>query len=255
MSHSIDSPHVGSHTGRLLAIGDIHGCARPLRAICDSLQLSAEDTLVILGDFINRGPQTREVIQTLIQAAQQCELIVIQGNHEEEMLAARQDARCFQQWLAMGGVATLASYGLETPLSKSDHEWTFSKNAPPKLSQASLQMVPPEHWQIIEQAKPYWEFEGFFFTHAGYDPDLPLAKQSPTELRWLGLSDWSVRPHCSGKTAIVGHTPNLAGRVVDFGFLKCLDTGCGLGGCLTAMDLHTGHQWQCAEDSEKVVWS
>ncbi len=82
----------------------------------------------------------------------------------------------------------------------------------------------------------------------------PLDQQLPTELRWLALSDWTVRPHCSGKTAIVGHTANLAGRIVDFGFLRCLDTGCGLGGCLTAMDILSGHQWHCSENSEKVVW-
>ena len=79
--------------------------------------------------------------------------------------------------------------------------------------------------------------------------------QSAMELRWQALNDWQVRPHCSGKTAIVGHTPNLTGRVVDYGFLRCLDTGCGLGGYLTAMDVRTGQQWRCAQESEKVVWT
>lgn len=251
-SHPQNGP---GRIGRLLAIGDIHGSARPLRAILDAIGLQAEDTLVLLGDIINRGPATREVIEMLLQAAQQCELIVIMGNHEEEMLAARDDPRSFQHWLAMGGVATLASYGAETALSKSEEEWAFSETGPPKLDMALLKLIPREHWQVIEQAQNYWEFENYFFTHAGYDPDVSLDKQLPTELRWLSLGDWTVRPHFSGKTAIVGHTPNLAGRVVDFGFLRCLDTGCGLGGCLTAMDIRSGQQWHCAEDSEKVVWS
>lgn len=260
MAPADENPHNGGpfvekpRQGRLLAIGDIHGCAKPMRALLDAILPQPEDTLVILGDFINRGPATREVLEVLLQVGQQCELIVILGNHEEELLAARQDVRSFHQWLAMGGAATLASYGVDTQSSKSEDEWALSESGGPKLGPCILKIIPIEHWQIVEQARAYWECGNYFFTHAGYDPDLPLDKQSPTELRWLALSDWSVRPHCSGKTAIVGHTPNLSGRIVDFGFLRCLDTGCGLGGRLTAMDILSGHQWHCPEDSEKVVW-
>ena len=93
--------------GRLLAIGDIHGCVRPLRAVLDAISLVADDTLVVLGDFVNRGSATRDVMEVLIQVAQQCELILILGNHEEELLAAREDQDAFHRWLSMGGVATL----------------------------------------------------------------------------------------------------------------------------------------------------
>ena len=248
------APPVGHLPGRLLAIGDIHGCVKPLRAILDALTLESTDTLVVLGDFINRGPATQQVIEVLIQVAQQCELILILGNHEEELLAARKDPVAFKHWLSMGGVATLASYGVHTHLGKTEEEWAFSESGPPKLEPESLQSIPAEHWQVLEGAQDWWECDHFFFTHAGYDPQRPLDRQSATELRWLAISDWQVQPHCSGKTAIVGHSANLAGRVVDFGFLRCLDTGCGLGGCLTAMDIRTGQQWRCAEDSEKVVW-
>ncbi len=153
-----------------------------------------------------------------------------------------------------GGMATLASYGIETPPAGSEDEWAFSEKGQPKLLASCLESIPREHWNVIEQALGWWQFENYFFTHAGYDPNLPLEKQSAAELRWLSLDDWPVRPHCCGKTAIVGHTPNLAGRVVDFGFLRCLDTGCGLGGCLTAMDIRDRHLWHCPQDSEKVVW-
>ncbi len=218
--------------GRLLAVGDIHGCIRPLEAILDSVHLVAGDTLVVLGDFVNRGPATRQVIEQFLHLQASIRLITILGNHEEEMLAARHDQAALARWLAMGGRATLASYEAD-----------------------SLSEIPPEHWAFIESAVPWWETQEFFFTHANYAADVPLADQSSLELRWMALDDQPVRPHMSGKTAIVGHTPNLAGRIVDFGFLRCLDTGCGLGGCLTMMDLESGHSWQCAELSQKVIWN
>jgi serine/threonine protein phosphatase 1 len=157
---------------------------------------------------------------------------MILGNHEEEMLAARHDRQAYGRWLAMGGSATLLSY--------SDN--------------ADLTDIPEAHWRFIEAAVPWWECEGYFFTHANYAPEVPLCEQTAWELRWLSLSERPPQPHCSGKTAIVGHTPNLSGHVVDFGFLRCLDTGCGLGGRLTVMDVHSRQIWQCSEESEVVIW-
>lgn len=226
-----DGPNTNSG-GRLLAIGDIHGCIRPLDALLDSLQLQTSDTFVVLGDFVNRGPASRQVLERLVELTTQTRVVAILGNHEEEMLAARDDHLAFQRWLAMGGRVTLASY---------DHA-------------TSLDEIPRTHWQFVEQAVPWWECENYFFTHANYDHELAFSEQSALELRWLAVGDQPIKPHYSGKTAIVGHTPNLAGRVIDFGFLRCLDTGCGLGGRLTVMDVRTRQIWQCAETSDSVLW-
>ncbi|MCC6507605.1 MAG: serine/threonine protein phosphatase [Pirellulaceae bacterium] len=241
--------------GRLLAIGDIHGCLTALEAVLDAIQLTAADHLVILGDFVNRGPATRQVIDRLIRLQTETQLVIVLGNHEEEMLAAREDFNAFRRWLSMGGAATLNSYPAKTLASAGACSPAESNNAVDFThEQEDLSKIPAEHWQFLESAVAWWESGEFFFTHAGYDADLPLSEQTSIELRWLGLSERTVRPHCSGKTAIVGHTPNLLGRVVDFGFLRCLDTGCGLGGYLTAMDIHSRHIWQCAQGSQKVVW-
>lgn len=212
-------------------MGDIHGCIRPLDALLEMLQLCSEDTLVVLGDFINRGPASCEVIERLLALERETQLVSILGNHEEEMLSARSDPLALQRWLVMGGRATLTSYGVK-----------------------SLEEIPLDHWTFIERALSWWEVEEYFFTHANYNADLPLSDQSALELRWLPVGDQPIKPHCSGKTAIVGHTPNLAGRVVDFGFLRCLDTGCGLGGRLTVMDIRTRQTWQCEESSRSVLW-
>jgi serine/threonine protein phosphatase 1 len=230
--------HSAKHTtpqsnGRLLAMGDIHGCLCPLEALLESLRLGGEDTLVVLGDFVNRGPKTRQVLERLLQLAREIRLVAIMGNHEEEMLAARRDEMAMLRWLEMGGQATLDSYG----------------------PAASLSDIPAAHWLFLEQTLPSWECGDFFFTHACYAPEIPLADQQPHELRWQSIHEFHVRPHVSGKTAIVGHTPNLSGRIVDYGFLRCLDTGCGLGGQLTVMDVRTGEYWQCGEESPVVRWA
>ena len=86
---------------------------------------------------------------------------------------------------------------------------------------------------------PYFETDTHFFVHANYDPKLPLAQQDGRTLRWLSLLDSVPGPHCSGKIAIVGHTPQE--DVLKLGHLICLDTGCGLGGKLTEMG--TGEVW------------
>jgi serine/threonine protein phosphatase 1 len=226
------APTEAHKIGRLLAIGDIHGCARPLEALLEALQPTRADIIVGLGDFVNRGPASNQVLSALIELQQQSRFIGILGNHEEEMLAARHDRRALARWLEMGGEATLKSYS----------------------ATARLEDIPNSHWQFLESALPWWECEEYFFTHANYDPDLPFDEQSAIDLRWRGLADHPIRPHYSGKTAIVGHTPNLSGRVVDFGFLRCLDTGCGLGGCLTVMDVRSRQTWQCGETSHNVIW-
>ena len=203
---------------------------QPLETLLAGLALQPDDTLVVLGDFVNRGPASRQVVERLIWLQSQTQLVTIFGNHEEVMLAARYDEYALARWRAMGGDATLASYGTE----------------------ATLLDVPETHWRFLQQALPWWEREDFFFTHANYAPDLPLAEQTPLELRWLGLNEQPPRPHCSGKTAIVGHTANLYGNIVDYGFLRCLDTGCGLGGCLTVMDVRSRQIWQCDELGNRV---
>lgn len=220
---------------RLLAIGDIHGCVVPLEALLDVLQPGPADFLVVLGDFVNRGPASRQVVERLIDLGRQTQLVTILGNHEEEMLAARFDELARGRWLAMGGEATLASYS--------------SRSAPA----ARFEDIPDAHWRFLSEALSWWECEDYFFTHANYVPDLPLAEQTAAALRWLSLNEMPPQPHMSGKTAIVGHSANLAGRVVDYGFLRCLDTGCGLGGRLTAMDVRSRAIWQCSEQDRVIL--
>jgi serine/threonine protein phosphatase 1 len=212
--------------GRTIAIGDIHGCSTALDALLQAIGPRQDDTIVCLGDFVDRGMDSKGVLDRLIALAGQCRLIPILGNHDEMMLNARNGKDDFRFWMACGGIATLDSYG----------------------SSGRIDLIPPSHFRFLERCLPWWETENNFFTHANYKPDQPLAKQDDGTLRWLSLQDFTPEPHLSGKIAVLGHTPQP--EVLDRGHLVCIDTGCGLGGWLTALDVGTGQQWQVNERGE-----
>ena len=95
---------------RVIAIGDVHGCATALRQMLELIAPNPSDTLVILGDCIDRGPDSRGVIDQVLALRKQCELVCILGNHEEMMLGARRGRSEFELWTDCGGVATLDSW-------------------------------------------------------------------------------------------------------------------------------------------------
>lgn len=213
---------------RTIAIGDIHGCSIALSRLIDAIQPREKDTLVILGDVIDWGPDSRGVIESLLRLSEQCRLIPLLGNHEEMLLAARESRSELRYWLKFGGDETLRSYG----------------------SLDGLDAVPSGHLRFIKSSPQWHESEEFIFVHANYDPRLPMERQSGTRLRWEHLDPSEAKPHVSGKTIIVGHTPQMKGNVLDLGFVVCLDTGCCEGGWLTALDVTTGHIWQSNQQGE-----
>lgn len=208
--------------GRTIAIGDIHGCAAALQAVLEAIDPQAEDCLVALGDYVDRGPDSRGVIELLMSISERTRLVPLLGNHEEMLLASQSDLETREGWLSFGGLQTLRSYGVISDPGK----------------------IPREHLEFFEACREYHETERHFFAHAGYDAELPLDRQSVFARRWVSLRDWAPAPHCSGKTAIVGHTAQRSGEVLDLGYLKCIDTWCYGGGWLTALDVTTGRIWQ-----------
>jgi len=210
-------------SGRLIAIGDIHGCLDAFLALLEAISPQPEDRIVTLGDYIDRGPDSRGVIEQLILLAGRCRLIPLLGNHEEMMLLVR-DGRdwLLEDWLAFGGAATLASYGCETP-----------------------EGIPKQHVAFLQRcAALYAPEEKWFFVHASYLADLPLDEQPCWALRWQSIRVSPPEPHCSGRTAIVGHTSQKDGRILDLGHLKCIDTCCYGDKWLTALEVQAGRIWQ-----------
>jgi serine/threonine protein phosphatase 1 len=214
--------------GRTIAIGDIHGCLDALDALIEALGPGPEDTLVTLGDHIDRGPDSRGVLDRLLALARRCRLVPLLGNHEEMLAAALGDLTALRRWLTMGGADTLRSYG-----------W-----APGGPRRTLASWIPERHRQFLAGCRPYHETATHLFVHAGFLPDLPMDRQPALALRWRVTDAQTARPHRSGKVAVVGHTPQRSGEVLDLGFLVCVDTNCARGGWLTALETDTGRVWQ-----------
>lgn len=208
--------------GRLLAIGDIHGYTAALDAVVTAADILPEDTLVGLGDYVDRGPDSKGTIQYMIDLDRRCRLVPILGNHDQVVLQMHDSAsNRMDDWLRFGGGATLRSYGCESPAD-----------------------IPAEHIEFLRGCVDYYETENHFFVHAGYLEDLPLADQPEENLRWDSLRRRVPGPHCSGKTAIVGHTAQADGEIVNIGHLICIDTWVYGEGRLTLMDVGSGQLWQ-----------
>ncbi len=223
--------------GRIIAIGDIHGCSRALAALIDAIDLAQEDTLVPLGDYIDCGPDSRAVLDQLIALASRCHLVPILGNHEEMFLNAARSPSALKEWLFCGGKQTLASYG------------AGAGTMHPADSLLG-RIIPEEHWNFVAHCHPFYETPTHIFTHAGYLPDVPMEQQPGKVLRWEFVSPKTAQPHRSGKVVVVGHTTQRSGEILDLGFLKCLDTACEPGGWLTALDLATDQVWQANKRGE-----
>lgn len=209
---------------RTIAIGDIHGHSAALRALIARVAPQPTDTVVFLGDYVDRGPDSRGVIQQVIELSVRCKTVTLMGNHEQMMLKACHDPDSIQAWLDMGGDSALDSYS--THLDITD--------------------VPPAHVQFLDGLLRCCEMEKYFFVHANYAPNQKIAEQDSNTALWRSLEELP-RQHYSGKTAVVGHTPQPHGQVLDLDYLLCLDTGCGLGGYLTAMDVESKELWQVDE--------
>ncbi len=211
---------------RQFAIGDIHGCLSALQALDRELAFGEGDTVVALGDYVDRGPDSRGVIDFLLGLGKRCRLVALRGNHEVMMLRARVDRSALLTWASYGGDTTLDSYGA-----------------------TGFQDVPNSHWDFLAVTKR-WHVEGHdFFVHANVRPDLPLERQSDYHLFWKHL-DATASPHVSGCRMICGHTPQESGLPLNLGHTVCLDThACG-GGWLTCMETGSGEYWQANQQGE-----
>jgi len=251
------------HPPRTIAVGDIHGWPAALDALLAAICPAPDDTLITLGDVIDRGPDSRGAIEWLRDLGRRCRLIPLLGNHEDMLLAilderplpeagdyiqttahgdcpgsrgpapceARPDAHgtapfglresLLAEWLPFGGEATLRSYGVRRP-----------------------EDIPAEHIAFLRGCRLWHESSRHFFVHGNYLADVPLCDQPRETLLWESLKTRLPGPHVSGKTAVVGHTAQKSGEILDLGHLKCIDTWCYGDGWLTALDVESGRVWQ-----------
>ena len=210
---------------RLFAIGDIHGCYAALLALDAKVGFGAQDVVVALGDYVDRGPDSRLVIDHLMALSQRTALIPLSGNHEIMMFNARNGGEDLLGWIDSGGDATLNSYKAQT-----------------------LDAIPERHWQFLETCRPFYETDRDFFVHANAHPDLTLSEQSDDMLYWETIGN--ALPHRSGRRMICGHTEQRSGKPLNLGHAVCLDTLAYGGGWLTCLEVRSGVYWQANQFSQ-----
>jgi serine/threonine protein phosphatase 1 len=212
---------------RTIAVGDVHGCSKALKALIEAIRPTADDLIVALGDYVNRGPDSRGVLDALADLKGRCRLIPILGNHDEMLLRAH------------AGLPAPAAVAGGPPRDRPDRDWG-----------RELANLSPANLAFLKSCASYHETESHLFVHAAYDPALPMDRQPASLLRWHSLKSGVPRPHGSGKTAVVGHSSQKNGRILDLGHIVCIDTYCHGGGWLTALDVMTGRTWQADREGK-----
>ncbi|MCA1964213.1 MAG: serine/threonine protein phosphatase [Prosthecobacter sp.] len=205
---------------RTLAIGDIHGCSTALRALLDVVQPGPEDLLITLGDYVDRGPDSKGVLDTLLQLEKTTQLKPILGNHEILFIEAAQGKISQEGWLRVGGAETLQSYA-------------------PGSQEPTFATVDPAHLEFLsKRCLRYYEDASNLYVHANANAYYSLADQSDDWLFWTRFDD--IFPHTSGKRIICGHTAQKGGWPNVKPYAICLDTWVYGSGWLTCMDVAAG---------------
>lgn len=210
---------------RTLAVGDIHGTSAALDALLAVVRPTPDDLLVFLGDYVDRGPDSKGVIDRLIALRQTHRVVCLRGNHELMMTEARRQPSELRNWLSVGGTQTMSSY------------------VPAGGWRASFDHIPKEHWEFLEEGLfDFFETETHIFVHANLDPSTPVNEQSDLMLFWEFVNT-PVR-HESGKVMVCGHSSQKNGLPKAWPTTYCLDTGAYAGGWLTCLDVTSQKYWQ-----------
>ncbi|MFT5906524.1 MAG: serine/threonine protein phosphatase 1 [Cryomorphaceae bacterium] len=217
-----------TNIGRTLAIGDIHGCLEPLKLLWEVINPQPDDRIIFVGDYVDRGPDTKGVIDFLIglKLSEDFDVTFLSGNHEEKFFLARFGGSEIADWMAhWGGTETLESYG-----------------------EGGIDAVPESHWDFLRTCKPYVETDSHLFVHANLEADVPVTEQVPFTL--IHKKFGNPLPHQSGKTMICGHTAQKSHVPANLGHAICIDTDPGRGGWLTCLHVETGNCWQSNVNGE-----
>ena len=212
------------------AIGDVHGCLDELRVlerriVEDSASLGGHKLLVMLGDYVDRGPNSAGVIDHLLsRAPSSFERICLTGNHEIMASAFLSRPSFRDSWLQFGGLETLQSYGMSLDALKGQ--------SPARMAQAIAAYVPQDHLDFLRSLAWTVSIPGWLFVHAGLRPGVALTDQHPDDLFWI-RNEFYDAPGLPHLRIVHGHTPSAEpvfapGRI-------CIDTGAFATGRLTAL--------------------
>ena len=189
----------------IYAVSDIHGCADQLAKVFAAIDhhLSRvrpkQPIQVFLGDYIDRGPASRQVIDMLIDRGQHHETIFLKGNHEAMLLDLLRDPEGFPTFKQYGGLPTLLSYGVIPSINPDPNEQQM-------LIKELAQKIPDSHRRFFDDLRPNFFCGDFLFVHAGVNPGIPLRKQKEEDLLWI-RDEFLSSDKNFGKFIVHGHTP------------------------------------------------
>jgi serine/threonine protein phosphatase 1 len=216
---------------RIYAIGDVHGRVDLLDKVFARIDAHiaahpvARPIQVLVGDYIDRGPDSRGVLDRLIARAGSHETIALKGNHETLILGFLRNPSMLQSWRQMGGLETLMSYGLSPSLNSDSPTQR-------ELAIALEAAIPKAHLEFLGSLRLSFSCGEFFFVHAGVRPRVPLEKQREEDLLWI-RDDFLLYEEGFGKIIVHGHTPV---REVDIRTNRInIDTGAYATGRLTCL--------------------
>jgi serine/threonine protein phosphatase 1 len=238
--------------GYTFVVGDIHGCSDLLRDLLDQIevQFTGDDRLVFLGDYIDRGSDSRGVIELILGTRTRMgeRVACLKGNHEQWLIEAFHNPTCSSWLMGMGGLTTVRSYSpqaadaLEASLELLADRWASGQfDKPPLPYESFFQAMPPRHVEFfLGMLQLTYEDRNVICAHAGLNLACPIEEQSEVDVLWSDpvplLDEWK-----GPKTLVVGHTqthsidPAMKGKPLVKDHMVCLDTGCYGTGILSAM--------------------
>jgi serine/threonine protein phosphatase 1 len=221
---------------RVYAVGDVHGRADLLAQLFSEIDAdlkahpAPQAIQVFLGDYIDRGPDSRGVLDLLIERSRRHEMIFLKGNHEVIVEEFLRNPGSFATWRHVGGIETLLSYGIRLSFNPDAAEQIM-------LAQRFAEVLPPAHRQFLGSLKPSFSCGDFFFVHAGVRPGVPLSQQADEDLFWI-RDEFLDSKEKFEKIIVHGHNP-----VTDMEFHSNrinIDTGAFVTGRLSCLRIESG---------------
>lgn len=222
----------------IYVIGDVHGCINELRnaeaRIAADIEATERDGLVILlGDYIDRGPSSRHVLEHLVRPSELgLKRLPLCGNHDDVFSRFLREPDLYAEWLGLGGDQTLISYGIDL-----HHLNARQRGRSAKLSELLTEAVPVSHRQFLFDLPISLKIGDMFFVHAGIRPGIPLDAQDDEDLLWIREPFLTLGPQLP-LLVIHGHTPSPE---PDIGPSRIgIDTGAFYTGRLTVLKMDDG---------------
>jgi serine/threonine protein phosphatase 1 len=224
------------NSGRRFVIGDIHGCLAEVDRLIEHIAPTVHDTIIFLGDYVDRGPDSKGVVDRMVKLANEGpHCVFLKGNHEDMFRAYLGLGGTYGDvFIANGGGPTLRSYGIEG-----------------RAGSAALERMPESHRLFLESLVLSYEIRPFVCVHAGFAPQRDLDDQREEDMLWV-RDEWVRAPHRFDRTVLFGHTPR---REVyrHLPYKIGLDTGCVYWNKLSCLELVSGTLLQIQRGSRSVT--